>query len=83
VRKDTRNRKHARHYFFTRLKVHSANSKKRWDDRLNRFSITYTELHSIYCRGTAIRMKVLPELLDCIVSKCFLHQQKLNGTKSF
>jgi hypothetical protein len=30
------------------------------------------ELNSIYCRGTAIRMKMLPELLDCIISKCFL-----------
>ena len=40
-----------------------------------RFTITYTELNSLDGRGTAIRMKVLPELLDCIISKCFLHQQ--------
>ena len=40
-----------------------------------RFTITYTELNSLNGRGIAIRMKVLPELLDCIVSKGFLHQQ--------
>ena len=44
-----------------------------------RFSTTYTEFNSFYCRRTAIRMKFLPEHLDCIVSKCFLHRGELTS----
>jgi hypothetical protein len=39
-----------------------------------RFSITYAEFNSLYCRGIAVRMKFLPECLDCIVFECFLHK---------
>jgi hypothetical protein len=57
-------------YFCNRFKI--INSKGKCGKEIW-FSITYIKFYSEYDRGTAVRMKVLIELVDHIPSRCFLH----------